>query len=157
MRSAVASKFTSKAVRSVVFLGLAFAVWKVVPVYASALRFHLALSEACKTAATGNHGYEDIRKDILFKARQLDLPIRPHQIELQVRPRLVSAIVAYQVPIELGPRPKLTSATAERGRSPIRTRTCCIWTCPAARPAQRASALASRRTVHMKCRSAIQA
>ena len=119
MKSMIARTIVPKAVRSVVFLGLALAVWKVVPVYASALRFHLALSEACKTAATGSHGYEDIRRDILFKARQLNLPIRPHQIELQVQPRLVSAIVAYQVPIELGPRPFVLNFRATAQERPL--------------------------------------
>lgn len=98
------ASYVSKAIHWAVFLGLAFAAWRIAPVYAATLRFQLALSEACRTAATGRVPEHEIRNDILFRARQLDLPIRPYHIELRVQPRLVSASVSYEVPVELGPR-----------------------------------------------------
>ena len=51
----VLGHYSSKLTRFFVFLGLAVVAWEIAPVYASALRFHLALSEACRTAATGRH------------------------------------------------------------------------------------------------------
>ena len=112
-------KHLSKIVHWAVFLGLAFAMWRIAPVYAAALRFHLALSEACRTGATGRIPEHEIRSDILFRARQLDLPIRPYNIELQVRPRLVSARVAYQVPVELGPRRVVLNFHATAAEAPL--------------------------------------
>ena len=112
-------KHLSKIVHWAVFLGLSFATWRVAPVYAAALRFHLALSEACRTAATARIPEHEIRNDILFRARQLDLPIRPYNIELQVRPRLVSAVVAYQVPVELGPRQVVLNFHATADEAPL--------------------------------------
>lgn len=91
-------------VRWLFMLGVALLLWKIGSVYAAALRFNLALSEVCRTGATGGHTEQEIREDILFKARQLDLPIRPQEIELEREGSLVSAQVSYQVPIELGPR-----------------------------------------------------
>ena len=112
-------KHLSKIVHWAVFLGLAFATWRVAPVYAAALRFHLALSEACRTGATGRIPEHEIRNDILFRARQLDLPIRPYNMELQVRPRRVSARVAYQVPVELGPRQLTLNLHATAAEAPL--------------------------------------
>ena len=118
MRAAV-DRYVSKTIHWVVFLGLAFATWQIGPVYAAALRFHLALSEACRTGATGRIPEHEIRNDILFRARQLDLPIRPYHIDLQVRPRLVSASVAYQVPVELGPRRVVLNFHATAAEAPL--------------------------------------
>ena len=113
--------YLSNLLRPVVFLGLAVLVWKVAPVYASALRFHLAVSEACRTGATGRLGPEEVRSDILFKARQLDLPVRPHQVEVRVQPRLVSAIVAYEVQVELGVRDLMLNFRATADERPLVT------------------------------------
>ena len=119
MKSIVASTIVPKAVRSVVCLGLAVVLWEVVPVYASALRFRMALSEACRTAATGRHEPGEVRNDILLKARLLDLPVRPHHIEVQVEPQLVSAVVAYQVPVGLGPRQFVLNFRAAAQERPL--------------------------------------
>ena len=112
-------KHLSKIIHWAVFLGLAFATWQIAPVYAAALRFHLALSEACRTGATGRIPEHEIRNDILFRARQLELPIRPYNIELQVRPRQVSARVAYHVPVELGPRQLMLNFHATAAEAPL--------------------------------------
>ncbi|MGH9786207.1 MAG: hypothetical protein ACRD88_18715 [Terriglobia bacterium] len=119
MKSIVVKSIVPKIVRSVIVLGLAVVVWEIVPVYASALRFRMALSEACRTAATGRHGPEEVRNDVLSKARLLDLPVRPHHIEVQVQPQLVSAIVAYQVPVELGPREFVLNFRAAAQERPL--------------------------------------
>jgi len=119
MKSTVAKTVVAKSIRSVVVLGLALAVWKVAPVYAAALRFHLVLSEACRTGATARAPEQEIRNDILFKARQLNLPIRPHHIDVQVRPRLVSALVAYQVPVAVGPRQIVLNFRATAQERPL--------------------------------------
>jgi len=119
MKCIVASTIVPKAVRSVVCLGLAVVLWEVVPVYASALRFRMALSEACRTAATGRHEPGEVRNDILLKARLLDLPVRPHHIEVQVEPQLVSAVVAYQVPVGLGPRQFVLNFRASAQERPL--------------------------------------
>ena len=119
MKSILAKTIVPKIVRSVVFLGLGVVLWEVAPVYASALRFRLALSEVCRTAATGRHDPGAVRNDILQKARLLDLPIRPHHIEVQVEPQLVSAVVAYQVPVELGPRQLVLNFRAAAQERPL--------------------------------------
>ncbi len=111
--------YSSKPTRFVVFLGLAVVAWEIAPVYASALRFHLALSEACRTAATGRHRPEQVRSDILCKARQFGLPIRPHQVEVRVQPRQVSALVAYEVPVTLGPRQMVLNFRAAAQERPL--------------------------------------
>ena len=111
--------YVSKAIHWVVFLGMAFVMWRIVPVYAAALRFHLAVSEACRSGATARVPEHEIRNDILFRARQLDLPIRPYNIALQVQPRLVRASVAYQVPVELGPRRFTLNFHATAAEAPL--------------------------------------
>lgn len=115
----IANTVVPKAVRSAILIGLAVVLWEIVPVYASALRFRLALSEACRTAATGKHGPEEVRSDILRKAQLLDLPIRPHHVDVHVQPRLVSAVVAYQVPVELGPRQIILDFRAAAQERPL--------------------------------------
>ena len=107
--------YLAKAIRWTVLLTVAFLSWKVVPVYAAALRFNFALSEACKTGAMGRLSLPEIRDNILFKARQLGLPIGPRNIDLQIQNRLIRARVSYQVPVELGSRQLLLNfqATAE--------------------------------------------
>lgn len=109
----------AKTIRWAVFLALAFVMWRVAPVYASALRFHLALSEACRTGATGRISEHEIRSDILFRARQLELPVRPYHIELQIRPQRVSARVAYRVPVELGLRQLTLNFHATASERPL--------------------------------------
>jgi hypothetical protein len=93
-----------KAVRWAVILVLAFLAWRVVPVYASALRFRFALSEACMTGASGRLPVDDIRDDILFKARRLELPVGPEHIEIHKDGIYVKARVVYQVPVNLAMR-----------------------------------------------------
>ena len=109
----------SQVIRTVALLAVALVTWEVVPVYAAALRFHLALSEACRTGATGRHGPEAVRSDILFRARQLALPVRPYQVEVRVQPRQVSAVVAYEVPVRLVLRPIVLSFRATAQERPL--------------------------------------
>lgn len=96
--------YGKKTVRWAVILVLAFLAWRVGPVYASALRFHFALSEACKTGASGRLSVDDIRDDILFKARSLELPITPEHIEIRKDRTHVKARVVYEVPVNLAVR-----------------------------------------------------
>lgn len=94
----------SKAIRWTLLFAIAWPIWKIAPVYAAALRFKFAVSEVCKTGATARLAPHEIRDDILFKAKQLDLPIRQRNIEVRIQHPHVSAVVKYEVPIELGPR-----------------------------------------------------
>ena len=103
-RKEIIGNLIVKAIRWAVLLAVAWVIWKVVPVYGAALRFNFAVAEACKTGATGRVPVDEIRGDILFKADQLELPIRQENIKLDYQGRRVRARVTYQVPIELGPR-----------------------------------------------------
>jgi hypothetical protein len=90
----------------------AYVAWKVVPVYAAALRFDSYLSEAARHGAAAGLPAREIQENALWEAHQLNLPISPEDIQIQVRAeqqllseeRLVMARVAYQVPLDVGPR-----------------------------------------------------
>jgi hypothetical protein len=106
-------------IRWFILILVAFVSWKVGPIYAASLRFNFAVSEACKTGATGRLPLEDIRNDILFKAEQLDLPVYPEDIRLRVSAHLVGARVAYEVPVDLGPREWLLKFHASALETPL--------------------------------------
>lgn len=94
--------YLKRIVRWALLLLVAFVGWKVGVPCAAALRFQFALSEAAQTGATGGHNVEAITDDIMFKARQLDLPIQAENVEVRVKQREVQAHVIYEVPIDLG-------------------------------------------------------
>ena len=102
----------SRLLRWAVILLAAFIAWKIVPVYSAALRFDSYISELARHGAAAGLPVREIQEGALWKARQLDLPISPEDIQIQVRAeqqllteeRLVMARVAYQVPVDLGPR-----------------------------------------------------
>jgi len=102
----------SRLLRWGVILLVAYIAWKIVPVYSAALRFDSYMSELARHGAAAGLPGPEIQENALWEAHQLNLPIGPEDIQIQVRAEqqllseehLVLARVAYQVPVDLGPR-----------------------------------------------------
>lgn len=86
-----------------VILVVAYVAWKIVPVYAAANRFERALGDYARSGATSGLSGDEIHDNILWRARQLELPLRPMDVQVETEGRSVSVRSAYQVPVELGP------------------------------------------------------
>lgn len=104
--------YLSRAVRWGIILSVAYIGWKIVPVYSAALRFESYLDEYARHGAVAGLGEYEIQEGILWKAQQLDLPVRAQDLHIEISTekklltdlRVVMARVAYEVPVDLGPR-----------------------------------------------------
>jgi hypothetical protein len=87
-------------VAALVFLG-----WKFIPVYAAALRFNYAVYECARAGATFRQSEEEVQQRIVWQAERFRLPVGRENVavhtESSEETQIVSAQVAYQVPIEL--------------------------------------------------------
>lgn len=97
------SYYLSRALRWGVFLGLIYVGWKVIPAYAAALQFERSLADYTRSGATAGLSGDEIHSNILWRARQMKLPVGPQHIWVETGERVAMARVTYQVPIELGP------------------------------------------------------
>ena len=104
--------YLSRAIRWGIILIVAYVGWKIVPVYSAAIRFESYLSEYARYAAGAGLAEHEIQKDILWKARQLDLPVRAQDLRIEIATekqlltdvRMVMVHAGYKVPVDLGPR-----------------------------------------------------
>jgi len=90
----------------------AYLGWKFVPVYSAALRFDSYVGDRARYGARTGLSAQEIESGILRDARDLELPVQSQDIDIHVGTehqivtdeRLVVARVAYQVPVNMGPR-----------------------------------------------------
>lgn len=80
------------------FLGMIFIAWKVVPVKVKAAELRQVVVDEAKSA--GTHKDERIRKAILHKAEELELPVESDNISIRRQANEIKVEVDYVVPIE---------------------------------------------------------
>ncbi len=101
MRRADAGKGSGKAIFALcVVLALAFVAIKTLPVYVHNFQFQAYLRELAVQATVQHFTVEAIRKAVVFKAKDLDLPIAPENVKATAGNK-VTIEIDYSVPIDL--------------------------------------------------------
>ncbi len=86
-----------------VLVALVFTAYKLVPVYFANYQFQDAIDTESKFALTGypQRTENDIRQDVVKKARDLGIPAKPEDIQLVIDRGRVDISLDYSVPIDL--------------------------------------------------------
>lgn len=82
----------------IVFLAMIFVAWKIVPVKVKAAELRQEVVDEAKSA--GTHNDQRIRKAILAKAEELELPVESDSLTIHRRANEIKVSVEYTVPIE---------------------------------------------------------
>ena len=87
-----------------VILLLVHAGWKVVPVYAAALRFEQDVATFARVGATEGQDEGEILYHVLERARYLELPVKPENVRIlnDRAEKMVLARLEYHVAVDLG-------------------------------------------------------
>ena len=104
--------YLSRVARWGIILCLAYVAWKIVPVYVAAFRFQSNLNEFAREGAAAGLADYEIQEKILWEADKLDLPVSADDLHIDIAMekqlltdmRMVMVRVAYEVPVDLGPR-----------------------------------------------------
>lgn len=100
-RSAERGEGTLGCILWLVVLGLVILVaWKAVPVKMRSVELYEHMDELAKFAAARSKS-DDLKKSILQKAQQLDLPLERENIEVDLEREKVRMKVEYTVPMEI--------------------------------------------------------
>ena len=78
------------------YLGFMF-----MPPYFSNFQFNDDVQSIAKFAAVNTRSEDDLRADVMKKAREYDLPIKPEQLKISRNERAVNISVDYVVVVEL--------------------------------------------------------
>jgi hypothetical protein len=78
-----------------------FAAFKLLPPYIDNYRMQDYLSGITRNATYNRMTEDDIRKDVLAEARQLDIPIEPNQVRVERSGPSVSVAIQYTVTVDL--------------------------------------------------------
>ncbi|HKV05874.1 MAG TPA: hypothetical protein VJO53_12325 [Candidatus Acidoferrales bacterium] len=87
----------------VIFAAMAFAAFKIIPVYLDNYQFQDAVETESRFALTGfpKKSIEDIRDDVFRKAQELDIPAKRDDIRVVVSSGSVDIALDYSVPVDL--------------------------------------------------------
>jgi len=89
----------------VIFGGLIYSAYLIVPVYLSNYQFQDAIEEEARFDAYSQKTELDIRDAVFKKAQSLDLPLTAEQIKVQKLTNAVSISAAYTVHIDMPVHP----------------------------------------------------
>ena len=93
---------TFKAVLSVLFfIALVFAGFKIIPPYISNYQLQNSMDNLARTATYSRMSDDDIRKEVLTSATELDIPVDASQVIVGRPPSGVSIFVQYDVTVDL--------------------------------------------------------
>lgn len=81
----------------IVFVALIFIAWKIIPVKVKAAELRQEVVDEAKSA--GTHNDERIRKAILAKAAELELPVTTENIKIRRQANEITVEVDYAVPV----------------------------------------------------------
>lgn len=83
---------------SLVLVIIVMIAWKMVPIKVATAEFHDFMDDQAKVA--GNRSAAAIRKAIMHKARELDLPIDPKELVVEHDRKVIKMQVSYTIPVE---------------------------------------------------------
>ncbi len=102
MRLSESGKVTLKAILSLAFLGaLIFAGFKIIPVYINNYQLNDYVQSQTPFWLTQRASAETIRKNILSKAEELDLPVEEGDVTIEAGQNRVTISVDYRAPVDL--------------------------------------------------------
>ena len=102
MRPSESGRITLKAILSLAFLAaVIFAGFKIVPVYVNNYQLQDFIQGQTPFWLTQRASAEAIRKIILTKAQDLDLPVGEDDVTIVANQNVVKVSIDYQVPVDL--------------------------------------------------------
>ena len=102
MRLSESGRITFKAILSLAFLAaLIFAAFKIIPVYVNNFQLHDYIQTQTPFWLAQRASADAIRKNVLAKAQDLDLPVAADDVTVEANQNRVSVSIDYHVPVDL--------------------------------------------------------
>ena len=102
MRLSESGRITFKAILSLAFLGaLIYVAYKTIPVYVNDFELNDYVQNQAPFWQTQHTSADDVRKYVLAKADDLDLPLAAEDVTVKVTTNKVSIALDYHVPVDL--------------------------------------------------------
>jgi hypothetical protein len=102
MRLSESGRITFKALLSLAFLAaLIFAAIKITPVYVNNFQLHDYIQTQTPFWLAQRASADAIRKNVLAKAQDLDLPVAADDVTVEANQNRVSVSIDYHVPVDL--------------------------------------------------------
>jgi hypothetical protein len=84
-----------------VFVTAAYMGWMLLPVYMANYQFQDAIVTSAKFSGTGFKSEDDIHEEVMKKAKELDVPVKPDEVKVTRNGNSVDISADYTVIIDL--------------------------------------------------------